>query len=408
MFGQAWLYLVAATLIPALLLHQPALLLVSILLFLTGAMARVWDYYLFNGVEYSRTLNRQRVFFGEEVTLEVQVTNKKLLPLPWFRVEEEVPESMVFSEPSLPSSSPARRVLVMGLSLRWYTRVTRRYTAKCDRRGVFTFGPTKLEAGDLFGFFRRTQNLGKTDRLLVFPRIVPLSALRIPSKDLFGDVRVRRHISEDPVRVLGTREYVPTDPMKRIHWKATARVGRLQTKLLEPITSVDAAVFLDTRTVEPPYWGYMDQLLEMGVIVAASIATYAQQNDIKTGLYVNQTSPLLDRMIQIQPSRHTEQLPHILEALAQVHSQEIMPIARLVQVQARSLPWSTSIVVITAIPTPALLTTLTHFQRAGRRTTLVLIGRQAIAPRGGITTFRVDDQEAWQDVESIALEGRAV
>jgi len=408
MFSGGWAYLVLGTLLPAVILREPALLLVSILLFLTGLISRVWDRYLFAGVEYSRTLSHKRLFFGEKLTLQVQVANRKILPLTWFRVEEEVPDAITFTEDTQPAYSPGRRVLATGLSMRWYTKVTRRYTATCDRRGSFIFGPAKVEAGDLFGFFRRSMPQPGSQHVLVYPRILPLAALGIPSKELFGDVRVRRHISEDPARVLGTREYAPTDPLKRIHWKSTARVGRLQTKLLEPVTSTDAALFLDTRTVEPPYWGFIDQLLELGVITAASIASYAQQRDIRTGLYVNQGSLVEDTAIRLPPSSHPEQLPRILESLAQVQAQELLPIARLVQQQARSLPWNTTLVAITAVPTPALVSALIHLQRAGRSTALVLIGHQATEyPARGIPTYRVSDAVPWRELDGVSMERKS-
>ena len=405
MFGTAWPYLVFGTLIPAILLREPTLSLISLLLFLTGGLSRLWDRYLFSGVGYTRTLSQRRVFFGEQVTLQVHITNQKILPLPWFRVEEEVPDAITFTEDTRPAPGSGRRFLSMGLSLRWYNKITRRYVAQCNRRGSFQMGPAQLEAGDLFGFFRRSMTVPETQRILVYPRVVPLESLGIASRELFGDVRVRRHISEDPARILGTREYAPSDPMKRIHWKSTARIGRLQTKVLEPVTSVDVAIFLDTRTVDPPYWGYVDELLELDIIVATAVANYASQHDIRAGLFVNQASPVADRAIRIPPSSDPAQLARIMEALAQLHAEEMMPIARLVQLQGKTLPWNTTLMVITAVPTPALLSTLAQFYRAGRKTALVLVGRQASAfALRGLPTFRVDDGTAWRAVQSISIQ----
>ena len=46
----------------------------------------------------------------------------------------------------------------------------------------------------------------------------------------------------------GVREYRFGDSLKRIHWKSTARLGRLQTKVYEPTTTVDISLCLDVRT----------------------------------------------------------------------------------------------------------------------------------------------------------------
>ena len=42
---------------------------------------------------------------------------------------------------------------------------------------------------------------------------------------------------EDPIRIAGARDYRPGDPLKRMHWKATARTGELQVRLVDPSTT---------------------------------------------------------------------------------------------------------------------------------------------------------------------------
>ena len=240
----------------------------------------------------------------------------------------------------------------------------------------------------------------------VYPRIVPLERLGIPYKELFGDIRIRRHLYEDPLRVVTTRDYAPGDPLKRIHWKTSARVRRLQTKVFDPTTSTDVAIFLDTRTVSPPYWGFVEQLFELGITTAAAIASYAQEQDIKVGLYANYGSYADNRLVQIPPSSHPDQLVRILESLAYAHPQEVVPISRLVQTLGRSLPWGTTLMVITAAPDASLLASLTQHRRAGRRVAVVVPGghrRGQIAP--GIPTFSVADTIPWKDLESVSIEG---
>jgi hypothetical protein len=81
------------------------------------------------------------------------------------------------------------------------------------------------------------------DRLLVYPKILPLEDIGIPSRHPFGDLRVKRHLFEDPVLVMTTREYVNGDPLKYIHWKSTARLQKLQSRVFEHTTTIDMALF---------------------------------------------------------------------------------------------------------------------------------------------------------------------
>ncbi len=79
---------------------------------------------------------------------------------------------------------------------------------------------------------------------------------------------------------------------------------------------------------------------------------------------------------------------------------------KLVQGHGRTLPWSTTLVVITAMPTPELLDTLVHHRRAGRRVALVGPGGEPGA-RHGIPTYAVSDTVPWDEVEAVALAGGA-
>ncbi|MEE9286147.1 MAG: DUF58 domain-containing protein [Dehalococcoidia bacterium] len=406
MVGGAWLALTLALLIAAGVTREAPLYLATILLFLTGGVARLWARHLFSGVEYAHSISATRAFSGDTITLEVQISNLKILPLPWLRVSVEVPAELSLAAGAMSTgSSPNRRLLLFGLSLGPYHRITRRYSLRCDRRGFYTFGPAKIEAGDLFGFFRREVQFAQPQYLTVYPKMVPLEELDIPSKELFGDIRVQQHLFEDPVRVASTREYVAGDPLKRIHWASSARTGRLQTKVFDPTTSVDAALFFDTRTVPRPLWGYVEELLELGVLTAAAIVSHAHQRDIKVGLYVNQNSRRTDRMIQIPPSNHPDQLIHVLEALAQIHQHEQFSISHLVQRHARSLPWSTTLVVISAVPEPELLNALVRYKRAGRRVALVVPGASGrTAAPAAIPTYYVSDATPREEVEAISIE----
>jgi uncharacterized protein (DUF58 family) len=238
--------------------------------------------------------------------------------------------------------------------------------------------------------------------LTVYPRIVPLSRLGIRSRDPFGDLRLRRHLFHDPVRVSSVRDYAPGDPMKRINWKASARVGALQTKVFEHTTSMDLALFLDVRTVRHPFWGEVTQLLETGTIAAASFASHLVEKGYRVGLYVNHPFPDSGRLIKLPPSGDPGQLQHILEALAMVGQTESVAIDKFIRQEGGHLPWVSTLVVITAVPTPALIETLAGFHRRGRPVALVVVGGDgAESGPGGLPVFQVPAEVAWEEVEAL-------
>ena len=68
------------------------------------------------------------------------------------------------------------------LSLRWYESITRHYTIECGVRGSHAYGPAILRSGDIFGFFSNETEVPEVNRILVYPRLVPIEQLGLPPK----------------------------------------------------------------------------------------------------------------------------------------------------------------------------------------------------------------------------------
>ena len=82
--------------------------------------------------------------------------------------------------------------------------------------------------------------MADVEYVLVYPRIVDLRRTLTLWERPLGASRGRRLIQDDPTRFVGLRDYRPTDPLKHIDWKATARHGKPETRIYEP--AADAAV----------------------------------------------------------------------------------------------------------------------------------------------------------------------
>ncbi len=406
MLSGAWISVTLALVLIGVLTQQTLILLAALLFFFTSGVARLWTRYALDRMEYKRSFSVNRAFFGETINLELGIANLKILPVPWLHIRDEVPEELTFLKGvTTPTHKPSRLTLPNFLSLGWYHRITRRYPIQCLRRGYFSFGPATIRSGDLFGFFNKQLTEEKIDRLLVYPRIVPLESLDIPSRNPFGDMKVRQHLFQDPVRVATIREYQPGDPLKHIHWKASARLRRLQSRVFEPTTAVDLSIFLDQTTGDDSFFGApVQQELETAVLVAASVASYAVNNGYRVGLYANELYANTRRLMKLSPSDHPDQLTLVLEALAQVRGLPFGGLDEMLDREARSLPWDSTMVVISASPQRSSMATLHRYRRAGRRVALILIGERAgrIQPKG-IPVYHVSDQVYWREVESLRL-----
>jgi uncharacterized protein (DUF58 family) len=397
--GEVWLWLIGGVLVASLLLRAGQLFVVALILLLVAAVSRVWDEYCLSGLSYRRELTPHgRAFFGEQVSLTVEITNAKPLPLAWLEVEDSLPGGGISLTPAHvgPSHIPGRRLLRILLSVRWYERIRRRYTVTCGARGLHAFGPATLRTGDVFGLTTRELQVGGEDFLLVYPKIVSLERLGLPARNPFGDVPLRRQwLFEDPLRTVGAREYRPGDSPRRIHWKATARAPgqTLQVKLLEPTTTQRLHVLLNisTSTHNWAWHGYDPDALEAAITTAASVASWASERGLQVGLAANARLFHSSAVVRLRPGRDPRQLMHVLEALAMLVPMPTMAPETLVDLEGRELAYGTTVVMVSAVVTAELVQQLLRLKRGGHQPALLLIteDEQPLAPLDGLPAFAI-------------------
>ena len=271
-----WYYLSVGLLILSILFRQPLFAVIGLLLTLVLAMIDIWSRYCLRNVSYQRVFSAKRALFGEEITLSLVIENTKILPLPWLETEDGVPKALEFQDQNIRSNSISNVLSLDCLfSLRWYDRVTRRYTLRCTTRGVHSFGPTKLRSGDVFGFVNREAELPNYQYVLVYPLIVPITNLNLPARHPFGERRAPRRLLEDPARVVGVRDYAYGDSLRRVNWKATARTMQMQSKVYEASTTYTLVMFLNTAARHDNYYGVHPELQELSICATASLTEWA-------------------------------------------------------------------------------------------------------------------------------------
>jgi uncharacterized protein (DUF58 family) len=377
----------------AVALRQPVLALASFAIALTLTVGFVWQRFGLVAVGYCRLFSQSRAFPGEELWLELSVENNKLLPLPWLEVEDEFPADLAFPGLQLdPSPKPKTVVFRTLFSLRSYERVRRRYRLVATRRGYYRFSRARLRTSDPFGLALASREETTTNELIVYPAIRPLPSFGLPAKQPLGERRPVRPLTDDPTRYRGVRPYVPGDLPRRIHWRATARTGDVQSKQFEQAATPTLALFLDINTFEH-YWEGLDpEKLERAISLCASLAAWGLEERYQVGLYVNAPRAGGERFIRLLPSRHPRQLQRILESLALLVPYTGYRIELLVAAESRLLPWGASVVVITSLVTEALRRTLLALRGQGQVVTLLAVGVDPGIPSlPGLSTHRIEE-----------------
>ncbi len=329
-------------------------------------------------IHYRRRPFYRRGFPGETFPLQLEVENRKLLPLSWLRVEDHWPTAVGPEDESLfsPSHRPEEGALVNLYTLRWFEKKRRRYTLLMRKRGVYRLGPVKLSSGDFFGMFTREQELDQTETLTVFPQPVPLGERRIPTEDPFGDHRTRRNLFEDPTLPMGVRDYHPEDDFRFVHWPATARTGALQVRVFQPASAQVVVMCLNVSTLQHYWEGTNPELLEQLVGITATLVQEAIEAGYRVGLASNGCLAHADQPFRVPPGRSPDQLAHLLTALASVTSFTAATFDRFLLAEAPRLPYGAALFVITALTPPELIEALLRLKQRGRKITLLSLAQQ--------------------------------
>ena len=342
---------------------------------LVALVSWLWNKLSLEEVHYERQIEQTRVFRGEETKLRISLTNRKPVPLGKLDLEDEYPEEIeIVGAEVTPSSNPKSMIMRLHTSISWYERIRWEYTIRCDTRGFYRFGPARMESGDLFGFFESETTHIANDYLLVYPRVVPLPELGLPPLRPLGETRGGIEIFQDLSRPSGLREYQVGDPMKLIDWKTTARMGQLQVRTFEPSSNFTVILVVAVETSERSWEGYSPTNLERVITASASIASYAAERQYSIGLFSNGVPILTDRPMKLEAASTPEQLAIILEALATIRPLPIGPMAGQLEVNLRQFPTGSTLVVIAAIMSDALVESVANLRRQGYRVVVVFVG----------------------------------
>ncbi len=364
----AWLPLGLALVVGGLAGGAGPVLALGVFLLLAGGLARVWADRSLDRVEFARVLPERRAFPGEFLRLTYRLINRKVVPLPWLEVRDHLPESLVPPDLHLsPSGSPKTNLYDRRTHLGWYERATWSMDLPCTERGYYRLGPARLRSGDGFGLFGSEREEADTAGVVVYPRTLSMPDLGFPAARPLGERRGQQRIFEDPLRIAGVRDYQPGDPIRRIDWKATARRGELQSRVYEPSTTQQLLVALNVDTLDHSWLGYVPDLLEASIVVAASVARWAYEARYAVGLLASGSVPDSDRPIHVAPGRAPDQLARILEALGGIGPMTVTSLAALLERESHRIPLGSTLAVVTALMPESLAAALRRLYDSGQQ-----------------------------------------
>lgn len=298
--------------------------------------SHLWMRYSLGRLRIERTMPG-RAFTNERIAVRLTLYNRSLLPLPWVQLQEAAPLD-------LKDQHDYRLVLSVGAR----AAVVHDYTLLCKRRGYFTVGPLRVQSGDLFGFADAQWEELTANTLIVYPEIVPLERLGLPSRSPFGGLRNPQHLIEDPARMAGVRAYRSGDTLRSVHWKATAHTDALLVRKLDASKATPITIVLDLDRNAYPGRSAIGSS-EWAIVIAASVAAHMIGQRQPVGLHTNGRDPLAESgALPVSQRSGQEHLMTILSLLARVQMQPCdAALADWLPAQVSDAPWGSTLLIVT-------------------------------------------------------------
>ncbi|WP_193105225.1 DUF58 domain-containing protein [Brachybacterium sp. FME24] len=203
---------------------------------------------------YAVTLDLQthRVVVGTRAVGRIEVANPTPRPILPSRIELAVGSATAqFMVPRLPPDAEHEEL----------------FAVPTKRRAVLVVGPVRSVRDDPLSLMRRQVTWAKAQELFVHPRTVRLDeAASGFLRDLEGTPS--SDLSSSDIAFHALRDYSPGDDRRHVHWRTTARTGKLMVRQFEETRRSHVVVALDNLAAHYA----SDDEFELAVSVAASIS----------------------------------------------------------------------------------------------------------------------------------------
>ncbi|MGB8861253.1 MAG: DUF58 domain-containing protein [Ilumatobacteraceae bacterium] len=244
---------------------------ISIALLLIGALFTIGQLDLTSqiGVEPSR------VVVGDRAAGSLTLHNNRSRAARSLRVELPVGKAAaVYSVPHLDAGGEVEELFVV----------------PTNRRAIIPVGPVATVQGDPLGLFRRTRVWSSREEIYVHPITTGLSTIASGLvRDLEG--QTTPHLSPSDIAFHTLRDYVPGDDRRHVHWKSSAKNGRLLVRQYVDTRRSHLAVLL---SIDLDEYASEDEF-ELAVSCAASVAAQALRDEQTLSLFVgDQQLPTLN------------------------------------------------------------------------------------------------------------------
>lgn len=338
----------------ALSMGNRTYLLISIVIALAWVFSLASVRLAEKSVKVENALSGAKVNRGDVVSMEISVSHHSPLPI-----------APVALRMRATSNTPAGTIHLTQLGRR-RQRVVHKFAA--DHVGAMFPGVDSYEVSDVFGFFKREHRPDLNGQeLLVLPVPFEVEPLTFAAGDM--GVETMKRAMEDPSSPSDIRAWQQGDPLKRIHWKMSARKRELMVRQFEEPALPDALVLLDTA---PPYLPEgLESESRRAFLRDAVLETAASV----VACQIRQDNPVRMPLVGDRPMEYNSRmgLALLLEELARCTFNETERFERVMMMQLGELRKTGAVVVITTRLGSEMVELMVRMKRMGPNVRLYLV-----------------------------------
>lgn len=258
------------------------------------------------------------IFEGQEGQLKEIIENRKRLPLSMLKVKFQADRHLIFDD-TKGSRTTDQYYRNDVFQINGGEKITRTIKFVGGRRGYYTIDSMDMVATDLFMTSQYVDTLPVATYIYVYPKLFDSAEFRRSLQQLNGEVLAKRHLLEDPFEYRGIREYQPTDDLRSINWKATAKTGdfKVNQKNYTALQSVRIFINLEDDGVLKK-----EECVEASLQVAAGLCDFFLRQGIKVSCFSNGVDMIHSKPLILEASAARGQMEAVLRSLARIDTQK--------------------------------------------------------------------------------------
>ncbi len=261
-----------------------AILLIAAVIIIAEQM--IFRKLVLRDLTYTVRFSTSEAMEGDTFEIVEEIVNDKGLPVPWVKTELNTSRWLEFSGSTAARASDTRFVPSV-FSLRPRQKCTRTRQVVALKRGNFKLESVSLVGSDLLGLVSVSRALAVNEYIRILPAPSELREGELSQEELYGEIIARRFICDDPFLISGAREYTGREPMDRIHWNSTARLGQLMVFNNDYTTVNRAAVIINMQKTpigdpRPLIVGETETYIKAAAFIFEMLAAHGADTDFYT------------------------------------------------------------------------------------------------------------------------------